>query len=129
MFCFQFSIRTRQNYQCIELYQLAVSKKKWSWIRLWAIFMDFCPWRATESGARCNSHNDIYDIGTEILYFQCFATTDMFCFTFLIWTRQNDQCIELYQLVVSKHDLKRSKKKVLDSLVGNFHGFLPPEGD
>ena len=26
------------------------------------------------------SHNEIYDIGTKIIYFQCFVTTDMFLF-------------------------------------------------
>ena len=28
----------------------------------------------------CNHQNEIYDMGTKILYFQCFVTTDMFLF-------------------------------------------------
>ena len=28
----------------------------------------------------CNLKNEIYDIGTKIIYFQCFVTTDMFLF-------------------------------------------------
>ena len=49
-----------------------------AWIGLYAIFMDFCHRRATKFGASCNSHNEIYDIGVKILYFQCFVTTNMF---------------------------------------------------
>ena len=47
-------------------------------------FHGFLPPEATKSGARCNSHNDIYDIGTEILYFQFFVTTDMVLFSISI---------------------------------------------
>ena len=75
-------------------------------------FLDF--WKSVQRSVdpslslQCNSHNEIYDIGTEILYFQRFTTTDMFLFQFSIWTRQNDQCVELYHLAVSKHDFKGS---------------------
>ena len=51
------------------------------WLAAAAGWLAAADWRATKSGAACNSHNDIYDIGTEILYFQCFATTDMFLFS------------------------------------------------
>ena len=37
-------------------------------------------WLPRSGNVRCCPQNEIYDIGTEILYFQCFVTTDMFLF-------------------------------------------------
>ena len=39
---------------------------------------------AAVADVRCCPQNEIYDIGTEILYFQCFVTTDMFLFSISI---------------------------------------------
>ena len=38
---------------CVKTRFKAILKKVdfWAWIRLYAIFMDFCPWRATKSEA------------------------------------------------------------------------------
>ena len=37
-------------------------------------------WLPRSGNVRCCPQNEIYDIETEILYFQCFVTTDMFLF-------------------------------------------------
>ena len=40
----------------------------------------WCKRICTSCRRPCNLKNEIYDIGTNILYFQCFVTTDMFLF-------------------------------------------------
>ena len=71
---------------------------------------------------------EIYDIGTEILYFQCFVTTDMFLFRKPISLVGSAAFFEIMRLAVSKHDLKRSCKSQffgLNSLVGSCRGRFP----
>ena len=105
----------------------------WSWIRLWAIFPDFCPRRATKSGASCNSHNEIYDIGIEILYFQCFATTDMLLFSIF----DPDLAKWSVHRALSAGSVKTRFKAILKKvylwswirLCTFLSDFCPPEGD
>ena len=58
----------------------------------------------------CDIGTEIYDIGTEILYFQCFVTTDMFLFCKPFALAGIAAFCEILLLAVSKHILKRSKK-------------------
>ena len=61
------------------------------WYSYWNMFFSYrfytshipylwCKRIYTSCRRLCNLKNEIYDIGTKILYFQCFVTTDMFLF-------------------------------------------------
>ena len=73
----------------------------------------------------CN--REIYDIGTNILYFQCFVTTDMFLFSISIFPEDLESSRRDLAFGSVKTRFKAILKKFvlgLDSLVGIFYGRL-----
>ena len=88
--------------------------------------------RATHPG----DHHEIYDIGTKILYFQCFVTTDMFLFCKPIFFSGNCRiCRDLafgsvktrFKAILKKLDF--SAQIDFSTLIYFFYELLPPEGD
>ena len=88
--------------------------------------------RATHPG----DHHEIYDIGTKILYFQCFVTTDMFLFCKPIFFSGNCRiCRDLafgsvktrFKAILKKLDF--SAQIYFSAQIDFFHELLPPEGD
>ena len=72
----------------------------------------------------------IYDIGTKILYFQCFVTTDMFLFCKPIFFSGNCRILRDLAFGSVKTRFKVILKKLdLSAHDRLFHVFLPPEGD
>ena len=75
----------------------------------------------------------IYNIGTEILYFQCFVTMDMFLFSKSIIPEDSKSARRVLKHAGVKTRFKAILKKVdfgvWIRLQVFVHGFLPPEGD
>ena len=79
---------------------------------------------------------EIYDIGTEILYFQCFVTTDMFLFCKpIIFSGNCRICRDLafgsvkthFKAILKKLDF--SAQIVFSAQIDLVHELLPQEGD
>ena len=99
--------------------------------------MDLCGIRGQQGGVPPpEGESQIYDIGTEILYFQCFVTTDMFLFCKPIIFSGNCRICRDLAFGSVKTRFKAILKK-LDFLaqidfsahIYFFHELLPPEGD
>ena len=85
----------------------------------------FPPMLPRSGNVRCCPQNEIYDIGTEILYFQCFVTTDMFLFSISIFMEDLETFRRDLAFGTIKTRFKAILKKIffgLDSLVGICRG-------
>ena len=96
----------------------------------------FPPMLPRSGNVRCCPQNEIYDIGTDNLYFQCFVTTDMFLFCKPILYSGNCRIFRDLAFGNVKTRFKAILKKLDFSAQIDFpaqsyffHDLLPPEGD